>query len=288
LSEILGAQSLEGEPPVSPSLSIGAEAQVALHCTGSSLERVAPQILELVEAGLNVISTTEELSYPWQTRPVIADRIDRAARARGVSVLGTGVNPGFAMDYLAIVLSGVSQRVDAVEVHRIQDAGTRRLPLQRKIGAGMSAEAFHKEVEAKRLGHVGLTESVYALAAAFGWRLDRIADSIEPVICRAATPWANGMIAPGQVTGILQMAEGFESEAKRVSLTLNMAIGLGRSSDRVVLHGAPDLELVVPDGLHGDLATAAIVVNSIPRILEARPGLLVMADMAPPTPGPPW
>jgi hypothetical protein len=263
------------------------EARVALHCTGSSLERVAPQILELVAAGLHLISTTEELSYPRESHPAVAATIDDAARRAGVTVLGTGINPGFAMDYLPVALSAVSQRVDRVDVHRVQDAGTRRLPLQRKVGAGMEPDAFRAAVAEGRLGHVGLAESAHMLAAAFGWRLTGVEERIEPVCAEAATPTAQGVVRPGQVLGLHQTAVARAGGEVVISLTLDMAVGIGPTRDHVRLSGVPDLELEVPGGLHGDLATAAIVVNAIPRVLAAPPGLVTMVDLPPPTSGPP-
>ena len=282
---------LTGHPGRGPQISpkyLGAEgATVAVHCTGSSLVQVAPQIIELASAGLNVISTTEELSYPWEAHPEAAAEIDSATRRAGTSVLGTGVNPGYAMDYLPIALSTVAQRVDRVVVHRIQDAATRRLPLQRKIGAGMEVEAFREAVAAGRLGHVGLTESAHALAHAFGWRLTDLRQAIEPIEAEVPTPMTGGEIKPGQVRGLHQTADGLVDSRSVISLTLDMAIGLGSSRDSVRLLGLPDLELEVPGGLHGDLATAAIAVNAIPRVVAAAPGLTTMAGLAPPTPGPP-
>lgn len=251
-------------------------ASVALLCTGSSLDRVAPQVVELAGSGLHVVSTTEELSYPWDAHPEAAAAIDAVARGAGVTVLGTGINPGFAMDYLAIALSAVAQRVDRVEVHRVQDAGTRRLPLQRKVGAGMAPDAFRAAAAEGRLGHVGLAESAGMLAATFGWRLTGFDERVEPIVAEA-----------GHVLGLHQTAVGRAGDVPVVSLTLDMAVGIGPTRDHVRLFGQPDLELEVPGGLHGDVATAAIVVNAIPRVLAARPGLVTMAELAPPTPGPP-
>lgn len=285
LGEVSGCGA--GGPVIGPSFVRPPEAAVALHCTGSSLQLVAPQILELASAGLNVISTTEELAFPWQAHPAAAAEIDAAARGAGVTVLGTGINPGYAMDYLPIALSAVAQRVDKVVVHRVQDAATRRLPLQRKIGAGLSPDSFRAAVASGRLGHVGLTESAHALARTFGWRLTDLHESIEPITAEEATPMAGGVIMPGQVLGLHQTAEGRVDSQTVISLTLDMAIGAGPARDSVRLVGVPDLELEVPGGLHGDLATAAIAVNAIPRVLAAAPGLIVMADLAPPTPGPP-
>ena len=286
LDELCGRPAA-GAPAVAPVYRADGRGVVALHCTGSSLDRVAPQVLELVAAGLSVISTTEELAYPWDSHPELAAELDAAARRAGVAVLGTGVNPGFAMDYLPLALSAATQRVDRVAVHRVQDAATRRLPLQRKVGAGMEVEDFRAAVAAGRLGHVGLAESARLLARAFGWRLTAVREHVEPIPATEATPMAEGTVRPGQVLGIHQEAWGDAGAETVISLTLDMAIGIGPSQDRVRLTGTPDLELVVPGGVPGDLATAAIVVNAIPRVLAARPGLVTMADLAPPTPGPP-
>jgi 4-hydroxy-tetrahydrodipicolinate reductase len=286
LAELLGRPG-PASPRVTAAYVPVAGAAVALLCTGSSLDRVAPQIVELVDSGLDVVSTTEELSFPWEAHPRAAAEIDAAARRAGVTVLGTGINPGFAMDYLAIVLSVVAQRVDRVEVHRVQDAGTRRLPLQRKVGAGMTPEAFRAAVAESRLGHVGLAESAGMLAAAFGWRLTGFEERIEPICAEAPTPMSEGVVPAGHVLGLHQTAVGRAGDESVVSLTLDMAVGIGPARDHVRLVGRPDLELDVPGGFHGDLTTAAIVVNSIPRVLTARAGLVTMAELAPPTPGPP-
>lgn len=286
LDELLGVG--QGGPSVAPSYRPLEDASVALHCTGSSLERTAEQLLELVAAGLSVISTNEELAYPWDAHPAIAAQIDAAARAAGVTVLGTGINPGYAMDYLALVLSAVTQRVDRVVVHRVQDAAVRRLPLQRKVGAGMEPDAFRADAAEGRLGHVGLRESADALAHALGWRLTEFSEAIEPISANGPVAMADGtVIEQGRVLGLHQAATARVGSREVISLTLDMAVGIGPSRDTIHVVGIPDLTLEIPGGLHGDLATAAIVVNAIPRVIAAAPGLKVMADLPPPTPGPP-
>ncbi len=257
---------------------------VVAHCTGSSLERVLPQLVACVEAGMSVVSTCEELSYPWQQAPKLAKELDDAAMANGVAVLGTGVNPGFAMDYLPVVLSGASRRVDHVRVHRVQDAGVRRLPLQKKVGAGLSVDEFDELVLAGTVRHVGLPESAQAVAAAFGWELSELRDEIGPVVAEHPTPSALGEIAPGSVTGVRQRATGLVGESEVVELTLEMAVGLPDPRDEVVLTGDPDVSMAIPGGLHGDVATAAVVVNALPLVARAAPGLRVMAELPPPRP----
>ncbi|MDE3077305.1 MAG: dihydrodipicolinate reductase, partial [Chloroflexota bacterium] len=285
LSELVGTAERSGLMVQLPEQALRAEqAQAVALCTGSALERVLPQVLECIQAGLAVVSTCEELSYPWKQAPQLARQIDEAARRAHVAVLGTGVNPGFAMDYLPIVLSGAARRVDHVGVHRVQDAGVRRLPLQEKVGAGLDRPAFEQRVRAGTVRHVGLPESAYALAAAFGWSLSELRESIEPVLADRPTPSGLGEIQPGRVTGVRQMATGLVNGREVISLILEMAVGLPDPRDEIALSGDPNLRLVIPGGLHGDVATAAIVVNAISRVVEAQPGLRVMADLPPPHP----
>ena len=257
---------------------------VVTHTTSSSLARCLPELLARVEAGAHVVSSCEELSYPWVQAPEAAARLDGAARAAGVAVVGTGVNPGFAMDYLPVVLSGAAKRVDSVRVRRVQDAGRRREPLQAKVGAGITAEEFDQRVASGSMGHVGLTESAQAVAAALGWEATGTTETIEPVVAEAPTPSAFGTIEPGRIAGIDQVAVVVADGVERVRLHLQMAVGIGPSQDDVWLTGDPDLHLTVPEGLHGDVATAAALVNTIGSIRHAEPGLRVMSELRPPRP----
>jgi 4-hydroxy-tetrahydrodipicolinate reductase len=259
---------------------------VVLLCTGSSLESVMPQLLECVAAGYQVVSTCEELSHPWHTHPDLATLLDTAAVAGGVTVLGTGVNPGYAMDFLPIALTATCHTVTHVAVHRVQDAGARRLPLQRKVGAGMSRAEFAAAAAAGRVRHVGLPESVWSIADALGWSLDQVTETLEPVLAPRELASGLGPIRAGQVAGVRQIARGLDGSGERVVLTLEMAVGLDRPRDEVRISGVPGLRAEIPGGLPGDLATAAVVVNCVPQVVAATPGLKTMADLPPPRPAP--
>jgi hypothetical protein len=262
------------------------EELVVTHTTSSSLSRCLPELLGAVQAGAHVVSSCEELSYPWVQAAEAAAVLDTAAREAGVAVVGTGVNPGFAMDYLPVVLSGAAKRVDSVRVHRVQDAGQRREPLQAKVGAGISVEEFERRVTERTMGHVGLTESAQAVAAALGWDAAGTTETIRPIVAEAPTQSAFGTIEPGRIAGIDQVAVVTVDDVERVHLRLQMAVGIGPSQDDIWLSGDPDLHLSVPGGLHGDLATAAALVNTIGSVRCAEPGLRVMSDLRPPRPGP--
>ena len=254
--------------------------QVAVHTTSSFLSVVAGQLVQLAEAGLNVVSTTEELSYPWWHHPDEARAIDEAAKAHGVTVLGTGVNPGFVMDLLPVFLTGIAQEVERVEAVRVVDAGTRRGPLQRKIGAGITPAEFEERKATGRFGHVGLPESVAMIAAGLGWSLARIETSLRPVL--AERPYASDVVRvePGNVLGIDQVATGHDASGReRIRLHLQMYVGAPNPHDAVRLFGLPNLEFTVPAGVPGDGATVAAIVAALPRVLAAPAGLKTVLDL---------
>src|SRR5262249_27069929 len=143
---------------------------------------------------------------------------------------------------------------------------------------------FDSLVRAGTVRHVGLPESVDALAAAFDWQLTDVREEIGPIVAERPTPSGLGEIAPGAVTGVRQRATGVVDGRQVVGLTLEMAVGLANPRDEVFLSGDPDVSMVIPGGLHGDVATAAVVVNAIPLVVQAAPGLRVMAELAPPRP----
>jgi 4-hydroxy-tetrahydrodipicolinate reductase len=256
---------------------------VVVLCTSSSLKRVMPQIETVLKAKVPIVSTTEELSYPVGRNRALARKIDELARRAKVAVLGTGVNPGFMMDALPIALSGLCERVDSVRVERVQDASVRRLPFQQKIGSGLTTEQFQRKVEDQSVRHVGLAESVAMIADALGWRLDRVTDEIKPKIADRTVESEFLAVDPGYVCGIVQDGTGFKDGKALITLHMEAYLGAPESYDSVVIEGVPRIEQKIIGGVHGDIATASITVNSIPKILRARPGLRTMRDMALPS-----
>jgi 2,4-diaminopentanoate dehydrogenase len=252
---------------------------VAVICTSSSLKRVMPQFEEVLRHKVPIVSTTEELSYPAPYNRRLAKRLDEAARKAKVAVLGTGVNPGFTMDALPIVLTGVCERVDRIEVHRVQDASVRRLPFQQKIGSGLTKEQFQAQVNKGTVRHVGLSESIQMIADAMGWKLDRITDDIQPKIAHVAVASEYLAVDPGYVCGIIQDGVGYVRGEPRITLHMEAYLGAPESFDSVLIEGSPRLYSKIAGGVHGDVATASITVNSIPKVIGAAPGLRTMRDM---------
>jgi 4-hydroxy-tetrahydrodipicolinate reductase len=202
-----------------------------------------------------------------------------AAKKARVAVLGTGVNPGFTMDALPIALTAVCERVESIEVLRVQDARIRRLPFQQKIGAGLSREQFARRVEAGTVRHVGFTESIQMIADAVGWRLDRITDEIEPKIADADVASDLLSVRSGQVCGLIQRGAGYVNGEARIRLRLEAYLGAREAYELVRIEGSPRIESRIAGGVHGDIATASMAVNSIPAVLDAAPGFRTMRDM---------
>jgi 2,4-diaminopentanoate dehydrogenase len=256
-----------------------AKPDVVVLCTSSSLERVLPQMEEILKLRVPIVSTTEELAYPTRRNLKYARVIHQLAKKARVAVLGTGVNPGFAMDALPIMLTGVCERVQALRIDRVQDARIRRLPFQQKIGAGLTPEQFQKQVDDGSVRHVGLAESISMIADALGWKLDRVTDEIQPRIATQTVASEFLAVDPGFVCGIVQDGVGYRDGLPVITLHMEAYLGAPESFDAVEITGSPALKMRIDGGIHGDIATASIAVNSLPRILDVAPGLHTMRDM---------
>ncbi len=256
-----------------------AGADLAVVTTVSELRYLAPTLKKIVGQNVHVVSTCEELAYPWMTHPELSATIDSWAKARGVSVLGTGINPGFLMDFLPTAATGVCHTVEGIRVERIQDASARRLPFQKKIGVGLTVEEFQSLVRKRKIRHVGLTESMHMIASRLGWALDRTEDIVEPVVSE-----------DGRCAGVVQTGRGYQSGREVLTLVFKAAVGRavynGDSSatgprERIRITGTPAFDLIIPGGINGDIATCAVIANAIPIVASAAPGLHTMIDLPP-------
>lgn len=255
---------------------------VAVVTTTSSLVLTAEQLFQLVRCGVNVVSSCEELTYPWTTDADLAAQIDRAARENDVAVLATGVNPGFLMDYLPIVLTGICRGVRKVTVERVQDASFRRLPFQNKIGAGLTVAEFEAKVNAGTLRHVGLLESMNMIASSLGWTLDKAREVITPILADRRVVTAAAVVERGRVLGVQQTARGTIGGREVISMLFRAAIAEPDTRDRIVIDGTPQIDSCIRGGVNGDEATCAILANAIPSVMHSGAGLRTMMNVEPP------
>ncbi|MEO9802725.1 MAG: hypothetical protein ABJF04_05720 [Reichenbachiella sp.] len=256
-----------------------AKPDVAVLTTSSTMEQIYPQIEEILKHRISVVSTCEELSYPWDCSPELASRIDELAKKQKVSVLGTGVNPGFLMDALPSFMTALNQDVESIKVKRYQNAAYRRRPFQQKIGAGLAPDEFEKRKNSGRLRHVGLTESIQFIANSLGWELTKTTDEILPVLAEADVQHDQIQIKSGKATGVRQIGTGYIGDEQKIKLEFQAAVGEQSSYDEIEIVGSPNIKSRIDGGVNGDIATCAITVNAARQILNAKPGLRTMADM---------
>jgi len=258
---------------------------IVVHATSSYLKDTYSQIASIVKHGVNVVSTCEELSYPYVTEPKLAKQLDTLARKHDATVLGTGINPGFLMDVLVITLTAPCQKVERIEVVRVMNAGTRRLPFQKKIGAGLTVEEFKRKIEAKEItGHVGLEQSIAMIADALTWKLDKIiVEKVEPVIAEKSAGSKDIKVSIGKVAGLRQKAKGVMQKKEVIVLDFQAYIGAEEEYDAITISGVPSIRQKIQPCVHGDSGTIAMIVNAIPKVINAPAGLVTMKDLPVPS-----
>ncbi len=258
-----------------------AKADIAVHATSSFFRDTYSQIASIVKHDVNVVSTCEELSYPYLTEPKLSIELDLLAKKHNATVLGTGINPGFLMDTLVITLTAVCQEIEKIKATRVMNAATRRLPFQRKIGAGLTVEEFQHKIETKQIsGHVGLEQSIAVIADALKWDLERItAEGVEPVVAGKPVESASIKVRAGNVAGLRQKAKGILKSKEIIVLDFQAYIGAEEEYDAVTIEGVPNVKQRIQPCVHGDISTVAMIVNSIPKVINAPAGLLTMKDL---------
>ena len=251
----------------------------ALLTTASDLRSCMDSLRFLLRRGVSVVSSCEELLYPWLRYPEFAAELEALCRDHGARALGTGVNPGYLMDALPVFATGVCRSVQSVQVWRIQDASVRRIPFQRKIGAGLDLASFAQRAREGTLRHVGLGESLHFIAANLGWKVERWEETLEPVIATRAHSCGLGPIRAGDASGVRQTARAWVGGRDRLILEFQAAIGLEGPYDRVRIEGEPVVDMLLQGGVHGDVATSAILINAVRSLLAAPVGLHTMATI---------
>lgn len=281
LGEILGMKERLGIVVSNDARTVfrSTQTHVAVHTTSSFLEKVFSQLAQCAESNVNVVSSTEELFYPYDRHPRIAMELDAIAKRNGITIVGTGVNPGFVMDTLPLMATGMCTKIRSITVERVVDASRRRLPLQRKIGAGMSVSDFEEKKKSGTFGHIGLRESLLFIAAGLEWNLQRVEESLAPMIATKDIKTPYFEVARGQVSGIHQIINGYNNATHSLSLDLKMYVGADNPHDSIFVDGDPPIDLEIKTGVFGDSATVAALVNIIPLVVASGPGLMTMKEL---------
>jgi len=255
---------------------------VVIHSTGSRLKQVVPQLEEILRAGFPCVTSCEEMAFPEAAAPALARRLDKAARAKRVALLGAGVNPGFVMDALVLALSGATRDVEHISVERVLDPLTRRRVFQRKVGIGMTWREANKLVSEKVMGHVGLKESAQLVARGMGWNITSVDEDVR-VLCADEAPKARSRRASqpdAPVTGLRQTLVAKSGRTERIRMEMLMEAGVEGAHDAIAITGQPGVNLWIQGGIPGDEATVSCLINAARHAVEPpHPGLLTALDL---------
>lgn len=279
----LEMDSLKITSDLKPLLEAG-DIDTVIIATSSFFKTIAPMIIDVLNAGANVISLCEQLSYPFDFHQELSEKIDKIAKEKGLTVVGTGINPGYLMDLLPILLSAPTETVEKIQVTRIMNSSRRRIPFQKKIGTGLSCDEFKRKIEEKEItGHVGLEESIQMINAALGLGCDEIIEfPPNAKIAESELDGPEGKISPGFVSGLHSKGIGKKEGKDIIILDFIAFAGDHDELDSVKIDGIPSIHQIITGGIHGDIGTASMVVNLIPKVVAANPGLLSMKDLPAP------
>ncbi len=267
--------------------ALGEPADLLLVATTSFLGEVAADVRAGLERGLNVITTAEEAAFPWIIDAGLAGELDELARERGVSVIGVGLNPGFIFDALLLTASGIAWDVRGIDIRRVVDVSRFSAAIQRRLGIGFTAERFAEGVAAGSItGHIGFPQSFHLAARCMGVRIDRIESGFEPLVADRAHDGEHLSVEPGTTAGFVQryraVCAGRPWMSAEFIAHVDPPAAGHEPCDSIRIDGYNAVNLAINPGCQPQLGTAAMIANMMPRLLEARPGYLTVADLAPP------
>ena len=286
LGEVLGAGRKLGVVVTNDPATVLDRAKVDLVviATTSWTREQAPDLRRILSAGINCISIAEELAAPEAQSPALAAELDALAKENGVSLLGTGVNPGFVLDLVVVTLSGVCHSVERIEASRVNDLSPYGPTVMKTQGVGTTPEEFAKGVaEGSIVGHVGFPESIRMISDALGLGVTRIEESREPIVSKVYRETPHVKVAPGMVAGCAHVAVGYAGEKPVVRLVHPQQIhphleGQG-TGDYINIYGKPEIHMSTGPEIAGGIATMGVAVNMIPHVVAATPGLKSMVDL---------
>ncbi|MFU8890394.1 MAG: 2,4-diaminopentanoate dehydrogenase [Anaerosomatales bacterium] len=284
VGELLGDCECDVRMTTDSDAVLAAKPDVVCICTQSNLHEITDQVEPAVRAGANVLCIAETLAYPWATDPAWADRVDALAREHGVSVLGTGINPGFILDALIVMWTSVCLRVDRIEARRVNDLSPFGPTVMASQGVGTTVEEFERGVaDGTIVGHIGFQESIHLIARALGWEIDEIIETREPIVTTVERSTPHVHVAPGDVAGCRHIGRGYSAGELKIELVHPQQIhphleGVD-TGDYIRVIGDPEVNMANTPEIPGGIGTYASTGNYVPLIVDAPAGLLTVVDL---------
>lgn len=257
---------------------------VCLCATDSFTKNAFPKLKFALEKKVNVISTAEEMAYPYAQNPELANELDRIAKENNVTVLGTGINPGLIMDLLVVCLTGCMIDVEHIEAKRVNSLSPFGPAVMEEQGVGLTVEEFEKGVANGTLsGHVGFPESIHMIAKAIGWKVEKVEQQMKPIITSVDRKSPYGFAKAGNVAGVNMTGQGYVDGEVKIDMIHPQQIEPEMegtyTGDYITIKGTPEINMSIKPEVDGGLGTIAMCVNMIPHVINAEPGLKTMIDL---------
>ncbi len=259
-------------------------ADVALLATDSFTRAAFDKIKYIVEKKINVISTAEEMAYPQAQEPELAKEMDRLAKENGVTILGTGINPGFVLDLLILALTGTCETVEHIKAARINDLSPFGHAVMEEQGVGLTVKDFEDGVATSKVaGHVGFPESIRMIADGIGWNVERIEQTREPIVSNVYRESKYAKVEAGNVAGCRQCGYGYVDGEIKLDMEHPQQIlpemeGVD-TGDYIWIKGTPNINLQIKPEIPGGIGTIAMCINMIPHVINSVAGLKTMLDL---------
>lgn len=286
IGEFLGIGKI-GVPVYSePDEIINAEkCDIVLHATKSFVKEVFDDLKFIAEKGVDCITIAEEMAYAWQQQPELAEKLDEIASENSTVILGTGINPGFVLDSLIVMLTGACIKVDRIEAMRVNDLSPFGKTVMETQGVGTTVEQFNEGIKKGTIvGHIGFPESIRMIADALGWEITRIEQTREPIISKVYRETPVVKVQPGMVAGCKHIGIGYDSKGnEKIKLIHPQQIhphleGV-ETGDYINIYGEPEIHFANKPEIPGGKGTIATAVNMIPAVYYSeKAGLLSMLD----------
>lgn len=260
-------------------------ADVVLLATDSFVKGAFEKIKYIVKHGMNVVSTAEEMAYPMAQEPELSKKIDKLAKKHGVTVLGTGINPGLIMDLLVVVLTGACERVDSITARRVNSLSPFGPAVMHEQGVGITVDEYNKKMEEGSLaGHVGFSESVNMIADAIGWKLsEKVSQTMDPIVSKVYRKAPYAEVQVGNIAGIDMKGYGKVDGELKIEMIhpqqVEPQLEGTNTGDYITIKGKPEINMAITPEVPGGIGTIAMVVNMIPHVINARAGLKTMIDL---------
>ncbi len=269
---------------------------VCIITTMSLMKDVADALLLCAKLGINAITTCEEAFYPFNSSPVLTDKIDKLAKENNCTITGSGYQDAFWGNLIS-TLAGSTHKITKIKgssSYNVEDYG---IALAKAHGAGLTLDEFDKQVasvdnisdeERKKLINAGEFLPSY-MWNVNGWLCDKLGLTVKnqtqkcvPITCGKdiESSTLNMVVASGMATG---MSAVVTTETEGGIVLETECIGKVYSDEDCdkndwTIFGEPNTNLVITKPSTVELTCAAIV-NRIPDVINSKPGFIPTSQM---------